>query len=160
MKQFYKENRVFTILMIIVAICLLIIGGVMIKYFFFGNSSSPYGDRLKNVEKYKISDSKKKDIISKLEEDAIIENVEIRVSVRTIYIKMKFTAGSSLVEAQSKALPALEQFTEKEMGYYDIEFILTSDDTDDSEGFTIMGAKNVNGTNIIWNNNNTENQEQ
>ena len=48
MKQFYKENRVFSILMIVVAVCLLLIIGITLKYFIFGSSYSPYGDRLKD----------------------------------------------------------------------------------------------------------------
>ena len=35
MKQFYKENRVFSILMIVVAVCLLLIIGITLKYFIF-----------------------------------------------------------------------------------------------------------------------------
>lgn len=153
MKQFYKENRVFSILMIIVAICLILMMGVVLKYFIFGNSSTPYGDRLKDEKKYKISDDLKTDIKSTLESDDKIKKANVRVSVRTIYITMEFNTGVSLEEAQGKAVTALEKFSEDEMGYYDIEFILTEEKTADNEGFTIMGAKNVNGSNIVWNNN-------
>lgn len=154
MKQFYKENRVFSILMLIVAVCLVLIIGVMLKYFFFGNSSSPYGDRLKDAKKYKISENSQKEIISSLESDEAIKKVDFHVSVRTIYITIDFNPGTVLVDAQSKAVAILEKFSEAQMGYYDIEFILKSEASENAEGFTIMGAKNVNGTNIVWNNNN------
>ena len=153
MKQFYKENRVFAILMLIVGICLVLIIGVMLKYFFFGNSASPYGDRLKDEKKYKLSEKEQKEISSKLEEDETIQEANVHISVRTIYVSIKFNSGITLVEAEGKAAGSLELFSEKQMGYYDIEFILTSDGADGAEGFTIMGAKNVNGTNIVWNNN-------
>lgn len=159
MKQFYKENRVFTILMAIVAVCVLIMIGIILKYVFFGNSSNPYGDRLKDEDKYSISSELKKDIKSSLEADDKIQKVTVRKSVRTIYIEMEFNAGVDLVEAQGKAVTTLEKFSEEQLGYYDIEFILTSLSTDDSEGFKIMGAKNVNGTNIVWNNNTPVNKE-
>ncbi|HJJ17020.1 MAG TPA: hypothetical protein OIM63_02880 [Bacilli bacterium] len=153
MKQFYKENRVFSILMIVVAVCLLLIIGITLKYFIFGSSSSPYGDRLKDEKKYKISDDLKTEVKSTLESDESIKKASVRVSVRTIYISMEFNTGVSLEEAKGKAVTALEKFSEDELGYYDVEFILTEESADNSEGFTIMGAKNVNGSNIVWNNN-------
>lgn len=153
MKQFYKENRVFSILMIVVAVCLLLIIGITLKYFIFGSSSSPYGDRLKDEKKYKISDDLKTEVKSTLESDESIKKASVRVSVRTIYISMEFNTGVSLEEAKGKVVTALEKFSEDELGYYDVEFILTEESADNSEGFTIMGAKNVNGSNIVWNNN-------
>ncbi len=153
MKQFYKENRVFSILMIVVAVCLLLIIGITLKYFIFGSSSSPYGHRLKDEKKYKISDDLKTEVKSTLESDESIKKASVRVSVRTIYISMEFNTGVSLEEAKGKAVTALEKFSEDELGYYDVEFILTEESADNSEGFTIMGAKNVNGSNIVWNNN-------
>lgn len=153
MKQFYKENRVFSILMIVVAVCLLLIIGITLKYFIFGSSSSPYGDRLKDEKKYKISDDLKTEVKSTLESDESIKKASVRVSVRNIYISMEFNTGVSLEEAKGKAVTALEKFSEDELGYYDVEFILTEESADNSEGFTIMGAKNVNGSNIVWNNN-------
>ena len=153
MKQFYKENRVFSILMIVVAVCLLLIIGITLKYFIFGSSSSPYGDRLKDEKNYKISDDLKTEVKSTLESDESIKKASVRVSVRTIYISMEFNTGVSLEEAKGKAVTALEKFSEDELGYYDVEFILTEESADNSEGFTIMGAKNVNGSNIVWNNN-------
>ena len=153
MKKFYKENRVFAILMLIVAVCIILMVFVMLKYFLFGNNASPYGDRLKDEKKYQIKDELKDEIKTSLESDETIKSANIRVSVRTIYITLEFNPGTSLVEAQGKAVPILEKFSEGQLGYYDIEFTLKSEKTDSAEGFTIMGAKNVNGTNILWNNN-------
>lgn len=153
LKKFYKENRVFSILMGIVLLCVIIILFVVLKYFVFGNGKDVYGDRLKDVEKYEISDTLKKDVVSKLENDDTIKNAKVEVSVRTIYITITFNSGIDIIEAEGKAVNALENFSEDELGYYDIEFILTSESSDDYEGFNIMGAKNVNGSNIVWNNN-------
>ena len=154
LKEFYNDNRVFTILMGVVIVCVILICIVMLKYFFFGNGSNPYGDRLKDEKKYAISDKLKQDISSSLESDETVKNASVKVVVRTVYISMEFNPGVALNDAQSKALTALEKFSEGQMGYYDIEFILTEESTSDSEGFKIMGAKNVNGSNIVWNNNN------
>ena len=71
------------------------------------------------------------------------------------YIRIAFEAGADLDTSKSIAVKSLEQFSEEEKKFYDVHFTLVSEKTDTNEGFTIMGAKNVNGTNLIWNNNNT-----
>ena len=72
----------------------------------------------------------------------------------TIYIKINFNEKATLVEAQSIAVKSLEKFTEDEKKFYDFEFTLYQESTEQKEGFRIMGAKNVNGSNLVWNNNN------
>ena len=68
-------------------------------------------------------------------------------------IIIDFVGDTSLVEAQSKAAASLEQFSENLLSYYDINFTLTCGSTENSEGFTIMGARNVAGSGLVWNNN-------
>ena len=48
----------------------------------------------------------------------------------------------------------MEQFSDEEKAFYDIHFTLVCEKSETNDGFTIMGSKNVNGTNLIWNNNN------
>lgn len=153
LKQFYRENRVFSILMIVVIICVILMGWICLRYFVFGNSSSPYGNRLKDESKHKISENIKKEVTTTLEKDDHVSKATFRVSVRTIYVTVEFDAEASLDDAKKVAEESLEKFSEDIMGYYDIEYILTQAKKDDSEGFTLMGAKNVNGSNIVWNNN-------
>ena len=43
--------------------------------------------------------------------------------------------------------------------FYDFEFTLKQNATEKTEGFLIMGAKNVNGSNLVWNNNNSTSEE-
>ena len=47
----------------------------------------------------------------------------------------------------------LENFSEEESAFYDFNVTLKQNSTDNSEGFIISGAKNKNGTGLIWNNN-------
>ena len=71
----------------------------------------------------------------------------------TIYIDLLFVEGVGLVEAQSIALKTLEDFNENESKYYDFNFTLKQEATEQSDGFLISGAKNKNGNGLIWNNN-------
>ena len=60
-KRFYKEHRVFTILMSIVIVCLILIITVLVQIFYFGNGNDKYGERLEGIDNVKISESKEDD---------------------------------------------------------------------------------------------------
>ena len=154
LKKFWLENSVILVLLVILIACLISISVVVLTYF-VGDSSSKYGERLEGIENHPFTKDLKNEIISKLEEDELIENVSIRTSnTKTIYLTLEFVAKTSLVEAQSKSLAALEYFTEDILSFYDIEFLIKADSTEDTDGFQIIGSRNVNGTGgIVWNNN-------
>lgn len=153
-KNFCKSNRVFVVLMTLVIICAVIMSICLIKYFYGGSDN---GDpRVEEIKEYEISDSRVKDIESKLTADEQIDKISITFSgpKTTIYIKLEFAPKVSLVEAQGKALLVLDEFSEDEKKAYDFQFTLIQDATTESEGFKIAGAKNKNGTNLVWTQNN------
>ena len=140
------------VLGIILIICFIAILIVTFS-FFFGGSESVYGDRLDGIENYPIEDSFIDEYIANLESDEMINSATFDTKGRIIYVTIDFVGDTSLVEAQSKAAASLEQFSEETLSYYDINFTLTSESTENSEGFTIMGARNVAGSGLVWNNN-------
>lgn len=151
-KDFLEKNKVLILLGVILIICIIAIITVTISYF-FGGSETVYGDRLDEIEDYPIEENFKKEYISSLEEDTLINSVTFDLKGRIIYVTIDFVGDTSLVEAQSKAAASLDQFTEKILSYYDIMFTLKCEQTENSEGFTIMGARNIAGSGLIWNNN-------
>ena len=151
-KKLWMENRVLFVLFIIVFICACIILGVVFKYF-FGATKSNYGERLDGIEAVEITDTMKNDFLVAIKDDELVDNATIDVRGKIVYIYLTFNEGSSLVEAQSKALEALQTFEQNYLDFYDFHFTLKSEATENSEGFLIMGAKNVNGSGLVWNNN-------
>ena len=151
-KKIWKENRILFVLFIILIVCFIAIFSVALSYF-VGTSKSEYGDRLDNY--VKVSDKVKSEYIDTLKEDKLVDDVVFRVSVRTIYITIKFTNEASLVEAQSKALASVESIPKDVLAYYDINFIIKQEkaEEDSSKGFTLMGSHNVSGEGVVWNNN-------
>ena len=152
LKELWGKYKVLIVLGIILIICFIAIISVTISYF-FGGSESVYGDRLKDIDNYPISEEFKTEYVSSMESEELIETVNFSNKGRIIYIEIKFVGDTSLVEAQSKAAASLEKFSEELLSYYDINFTLICEETENSEGFTIMGAKNVSGSGLIWNNN-------
>ena len=152
-KEIYQNNRIFLILMTIVFICLIIMTICLVNYFYGSKDSTVYGSRLEGIEKVEINEERQTTIEKELMEDEFVETADVRISGKIIYIKMVFTDKAALVDAQSKATGALEKFSEDEKNFYDYHFTLEQKSTDKIDGFMISGAKNVNGTNMVWNNN-------
>ncbi len=159
LKEIWQKNRILVVLVAILIVCFITICTVVVTYF-FGGSETVYGDRLKDIDKYPITDDFKKEYIANLEKDDKIEKVTFKTKGRVIYIRMQFIDDYALVEAESKASASLTSFAEDILGYYDLNFTLVSDKTEDSEGFTIMGAKNSNRESIVWNNNTVTESEE
>jgi len=151
LKNLWVENRVLFVLFIIVIICCFVILGVCISYF-FGSSESSYGDRLKGIDKVKITEKIENDFVDNIKKDELIKEVSFNVQGKIVYITMEFKNEVTLVEAQSKALSSLTNFEQKYLDFYDFHYTLKSKKTETSEGFLIMGSKNVNGTGLVWNN--------
>lgn len=152
LKEIWGKNKVLIVLGIILIICFIAIIVVTVSYF-FGGSESVYGDRLDGIEDHPIEDSFVSEYTTNLESDDMIESVEFDTKGRIIYITINFVGDTSLVEAQSKTAASLETFSEDLLSYYDINFTITSKATDNSDGFTLMGARNVAGSGLVWNNN-------
>ncbi len=153
MKKFYRENRVLVILSIVVIICMVISTALLFKYFYFGNGSDKYGDRLENIKDIPITKDHQKDVISKLEENKLVKEALINISGSIIYVTINFNDEVSLVEAESVAVTTLDSFSDEEKNAYDISFNLLEDKTEASEGFNMWGSKNAGREKITWNNN-------
>ena len=151
-KELWGKNKVLIVLGVILVICFIAIMVVTFS-FFFGGSKSVYGDRLDNIDKYPITKSFKSEYITSLESDESIEKVGVDTRGRIVYITITFVGDTPLVDAQSKATASLAKFNEELLSYYDISFTLKCSKTENSEGFTILGVKNVAGSGLVWNNN-------
>lgn len=153
LKKIWQENSVLFVLLLILIACVVAMSVVVIKYF-VGDSSSKYGDRLENIEEHPFTDEIKNEIIAKIKEDELVSNASLRSSGKTIYVAITFESKVTLVEAQSKALASVDFFSENILEFYDLEYMIKADSTENSEGFQIMGSHNVGGTGgIVWNNN-------
>lgn len=158
-KKLWEQNRVLFALFIIIFVCLLIVIGVFASYF-FGTTKSSYGDRLSGIENVKITEEMENNFLNSLKSDEQISDTNIKIRGKVVYITIYFKEGISLVEAESKALASLQQFDESYQKFYDFNYTLKQEATENSEGFLIMGAKNINGSGLIWNNNTEISKEE
>lgn len=155
MKKYFKENRTLFILLTIAAACIVISTILLFKYFYFGSGGTKYGNRLDGIENVEIKKDKQSEIVNKIEEDKLVDKVTILITGKRIDIKVVFNDQANLTDAKSLALKSLDNFSEEEKTFYDFEYTLKQEASEKAEGFLIMGAKNVNGSNLVWNNNNS-----
>ena len=159
MKKYIQENKTLLILMTIAIICIVTSTILLFKYFYFGNGGTKYGSRLDGIEAVQINDDKINNIISKIEADALVETVKLKVTGKIVYIKLTFTQDASITDAETIALKSLENFTDEEKAFYDFQFTIEQKANTKTEGFLNVGAKNANGTNLVWGNNNPIKEE-
>lgn len=159
-KKVWNENKVLLVLGIILIICVVVVSIVALTYF-YGGSDSVYGDRLKNTEKVKLSDKLFKEIESTLKENENVEKVSTITKGKIVYINISFTEGTLMDDAKTIASGVIELFNDDELNVYDIEFTITSLSTNEVVGYTLMGARNANGSGeIVWNNYNIVTEEE
>ena len=79
MKKFYEENRVFSILMLIVIACLILIACLGVGYVLKSRNTSVYGNRLDGIGDVKVSDKMINHLKGQVKEMAKVSGVEINV---------------------------------------------------------------------------------
>lgn len=153
MKKLWKSNRVVFVLVIILIICFIAICSVALT-FFYSKDTNEYGNRLNGIEKHPISSELKSNYKETLLANESVKSVEFNTKGRIIYVNIKFDENISLDNAKKLVEDNLSIFDEDILSYYDLQFILSSDN------FTIMASKNVASEKISWNNNTPIKEEE
>lgn len=157
MKKIFKglinlilRHKILTFLMT----CAIVILGILVYVFFnlFMGDSNKYGTRLNGIEKVKITETFKKDVTSKLNELGEVDSSSITIKGKVIYIDIVTTRETSLDRAKEIANSSLENFSDEEKKFYDIEFSLTQVKVEDPNnlGYVITGSKNASLDKITW----------
>lgn len=152
LKELWGNNKVLIVLGIILIICLIAIITVTFS-FFLGGNKGVYGDRLNGIDKHPVTNNIKSEYKTSLESEKSVTKVSIDTKGKIIYIIINFASDTSLEDAKNLAASSIEKLNEDILSFYDIDFTLKCEKSENSEGFTILGAKNVAGSGLFWNNN-------
>lgn len=151
LKSFYKNNRVYSILMIISIICIVAILVGVVLYFLGQTSKDKYGNRLEGIEKVEIKESKLNDIEKKITENELVNNVDAVLKGRLVYITITLNTGTH-ADTESIAQSSLDLFSEEEKAFYDIQYIVDNKDDKIEENFPVMGYIKAGNSVIKWTN--------
>lgn len=146
MKEFYKNNRIYSILMIVSVICLIIMASAVVIYFVNQTVSSSYGTRLKDIEKYDIS-KEITEIDKTLKDTKGVISSKVRLQGKIIYIDVEMEKNKTNEDIQNVALSTLKLLSDEDKSYYEMQFIFSR------EGMTpYMGSKSASKSVISWGN--------
>lgn len=140
----HKGLSIVTILVIL----LVLVTFLMFFSMFFGGSSNKYGHRLDGINEVTIKKDRLDSLSSTIDENDSVKANEIRIQGKIIYFNITFKEGTKIDDAKKIAEKALEDFSEKEVGYYDFSFFLVEDK--EKDGFIITGNKHPKKDNIGW----------
>jgi len=155
MKQFYKQNRVFVILMGIVLVCLAIMLTILAKYVIKSNTNDTYGNRLDGIKDVVIKDSKINEMEQAINEMEKVQSVTVNVHGKIVYFNVDFETNATIDEAEAVAVKCLDFFEEDYKNFYDMQFLFTKSTSEESEEvFPILGSLKAGATTgISWSNN-------
>lgn len=143
-KNFYKTNRIYCILMIISVICLIMLGSGVILYFVHQASSNKYGNRLDGISEYKV-DTELKSIESYFKESDKVKEVEVRLQGKIIYIDVEVDEKTTNEEIQNLSNESLTKLTDEQKEFYDIQYIYMRNNLT-----PMFGSKSSHNKIITW----------
>ncbi len=171
LKKFYRNNRIYCILMIISVICIMVMGVSVIVYFYNQLTTNSYGSRLENIDRYDLGNSLN-DLENFYKDQTGVENVSVRLQGKIryelfisnlineydiqmtteqigkiIYVDVKVVETMNNEQIQSLATSSLDKISEENRGFYDIQYIFARNNLN-----PYMGAKNSGNTVIVWTN--------
>lgn len=145
--KFIKKNLLTIIAIGIFLLLILIL--VQVKNIFFPDEGSAlYGNRLEGIEKVKINTSKKKKIVEALTTDGIASNATVRISGKIVDVNITVNMEASTDSAKGLANKVLENLTDEEKKYYDIQVFINKEEK--TENFPIIGYKHHAKEGFSW----------
>ena len=143
-RKFYKNNRIYCILMMVSFVCIMLLGASVVVYFIHQAASDSYGIRLDNLKE----DEVKKDV------DAITEwyknkegvsNANIRVQGKIIYISFEVDTNVTNEAIEAIATGSLEAVGDYSKENCDLQFIANRKDK-----ASYFGSRAAGKTTISW----------
>lgn len=145
-----QDNRVLWVLLGILVICFLAIGILFYRYFYAGTSSSKYGERLDGIENYPLSETLEKDIQDLYKDNTEIDKVTVTNKGKIVYITINFKQSIKVSTAEDLAIKSLDKVGEKNLTYYDVQYILTYSGTEENTNFPVFGSKSASSLKVVW----------
>lgn len=145
-QKFYKNNRIYCILMFISAFCILLMGVSVVVYFVHQMSTSNYGARLEKIDDYELGTTLS-DLESYYKEQEGVISASVRLQGKIIYVNVEANPDLKNEQLQNIATSSLEKISDENKSFYDIQFIFKRANLN-----AYFGSKNSSNTIITWSN--------
>ena len=147
MKAYIKDHKIVVaaVIFLLIAICMLFL---INKLFFARKSNAAYGNRLRGIEKVKITRDKKDKLISSIEGNDMVKKCEYDLQGKIINIIITVIDDVSVEDAKALAGNVLENFNDEEKKFYDFQVFIKKSNDDSS--FPIIGYKQNTKDSYSW----------
>lgn len=144
--NFLKKHKLLVLFLILLVI--VIIFAIKVFLIFSDNDETAiYGERLNGADSVEIDIKKSNDLV-KSKADDISKEVSVRKQGRIINIIVTLKDETTRDTAKDISNKLLEEFSEKEIAYYDFQIFLKK--TNDDAQFPIIGYKHHTKDDIKW----------
>lgn len=134
--NFVKRNKGIVIAIGIFFVALLVL--IQLKNVFSPDDKKAiYGNRLEGIEKVKITNEKKEEVVSALE--GTVSDVNVRVVGRLINVIITANDDISVATAKGYADTVITKFSDAEKEYYDFQIFIEK--KNDAADFPIIGYR-------------------
>jgi hypothetical protein len=148
--KYIKKNKL-ALIIIIIAITILLSSFYSVARLLFPNMGKPvYGNRITNIEKHQINNDRKTAIINTLETYDKVNDADMNITGTIIKLFIDVKPGVDPNDAKNIGIKILNDFTDDEKGYYDIQIYISQETDPDSASYPIIGYKNKISSNLVW----------
>ena len=153
MKELIKKHKKLAIA-IGVALVLLIIIITFFTMLLIGGTSNKYGNRLDGIEKVEITNDELDTIAIEMKDKEGVKDVSVRIQGKIINVIITFESDINSSKAKEIATSTLESFSEEQLDFYNVQYFLTRESTDeDDTPYVVTGNKHPSLNEIGWTNN-------
>lgn len=136
-------NFIYKYRIVIALVFLLIIGVfgfITVKQYLYPDDKlTVYGNRLDGIDKVKITDDKKNEIIKMIKEKAGIKDAKINIQGKIINVSITASEKENTKEEMQKlCTEILLKFSSEEIKFYDFQFFIKNEDLN----YNMIGYKN------------------
>lgn len=150
-RDFYRNNRVYSILMLISTICIVSIITGVILYFLGQTNKDKYGNRLEGIENVEFKTESINTIKDSFLTNELVDSVDIEVKGKLIYVSIILKSGKHS-DSESLVQSSLELFSDEVKSFYDIQFIVDNKDKEVTDNFPVMGYMSAGASVVKWTN--------
>lgn len=156
-KKWIKNNKKKVIMIVTVLVLLILfvcISYAIISFLMPNTKASVYGNRCEVTRDYPVASDRKDKLeafVSKQDKMKFV-NFEVKCNLIDIIVEVDDSVAVSKIKTMAKSM--LEEFSDDEIKYYDIEIMIKSNKSD-SDSYPMIGVhhKEINGSstdNFVW----------
>lgn len=146
-KDWAMKNKGLAVILLLALIFLIILVVIFVELL-VGGSSNKYGNRLDGINEAKIANDTYDGVKDELNDTGATTKVDIRLQGKIVYTTIVLKSDTSVDKAKEIASATLDNYSEKELEFYDFSYFLKWEGED--EDTVITGNKHHNLDEITW----------